>query len=247
MTPLREPVITVDGASGTGKGTVSQLLAKRLGWNFLDSGALYRVLALAAQKHSISLDDEKSLEVIAGNLDVQFFAQENKLPIIVLEGENVTDIIRTEKIGNSASMIATLPSVRTALLSRQRAFRQVPGLVADGRDMGTVIFPDAELKIFLLASPEERALRRFNQLKDRGISVTLGNLIEELRERDKRDQERAVAPLKPATDAVCIDTDNLSIEQVVDRILLEIEGTDGKKAFPAAPRLLRVIEAGVAE
>jgi len=247
MTPVKEPVITIDGASGTGKGTISQLVAKRLGWNFLDSGALYRVLALAAQKHSVPLDDEKSLEVIAANLDVQFLAQENKLPIIILEGENVTETIRTEKVGNVASIIAVLPAVRVALLSRQRAFRQAPGLVADGRDMGTVIFPDAELKIFLFASPEERALRRFNQLKDRGISVTLGDLIEELRERDKRDQERAVAPLRPAPDAVSIDTDNLSIEQVVDRILLEIEGTDGKKAFPATPRTLRVIEAGVAE
>jgi cytidylate kinase len=247
MTPVKEPVITIDGASGTGKGTVSQLVAKRLGWNFLDSGALYRVLALAAQKHSIPLDDEKSLEVIAANLDVQFLVQENKLPIIMLEGENVTETIRIEKVGNVASIIAVFPTVRVALLNRQRAFRQAPGLVADGRDMGTVVFKDAELKIFLFASPEERALRRFNQLKDRGISVTLGDLIEELRERDKRDQERAVAPLKPASDAVCIDTDNLSIEQVVDRILLEIEGTDGKKAFPAAPKTLRVIEAGVAE
>lgn len=229
----REPVITVDGASGTGKGTVSQLLAKRLGWKFLDSGALYRVLALAAQKHSVALDNEKALEVLAEHLDVQFIAQENNLPKIILEGEDVSDTIRSEKIGNAASIVAALPAVRASLLSRQRAFREAPGLVADGRDMGTVIFPDAELKIFLLASPEERAMRRYTQLKERGISVTLSDLIKELRERDKRDQERAIAPLKPADDAICIDTDRLTIDQVVERILSELEGKDGKKAFPA--------------
>lgn len=229
MIPHTEPVITIDGASGTGKGTVSQILAKRLGWNFLDSGALYRVLALAAQKHSVAFDDEASLEVLAEHLDVQFIAKENDLPQVILEGEDVTDIIRTEKMGNAASIIGALPGVRTALLSRQRAFRDVPGLVADGRDMGTVVFPDAEIKIFLVASPEERALRRLNQLKARGISVTLGDLITELRERDRRDQERAVAPLKPADDAVCIDTNHLTIEQVVEKILLQIEL---KKALP---------------
>lgn len=230
MIQYKEPVIAIDGASGTGKGTVSQILAKRLGWKFLDSGALYRVLALAAQKHSVALDNEDALEVLAEHLDVQFIAQETKSPHIILEGEDVTDIIRTEKMGNAASIIAALPAVRAALLSRQRAFRETPGLVADGRDMGTVVFPDAQLKIFLTASPEERALRRFNQLKERGISVTLGDLIEELRERDRRDQERTVAPLKPAEDAVIIDTDRLSIDQVVEKILFEIQG---KKAFPA--------------
>jgi CMP/dCMP kinase len=244
----KEPVITIDGASGTGKGTVSQLLATRLGWKFLDSGALYRVLALAGQKHSVVLDNEKSLEVLAEHLDVQFIAQENNPSQIILEGEDVTEIIRTEKIGNAASIVAALPAVRAALLSRQRAFRDAPGLVADGRDMGTVVFPDAELKIFLIASPEERALRRYNQLKERGISVTLGDLIEELRERDRRDQERAVAPLKPAQDAIIIDTDRLTIDQVVERILSEIEGTDGKKAFPAtSSRMMELIELGVAE
>jgi CMP/dCMP kinase len=245
----KEPVITVDGASGTGKGTVSQQLAKRLGWKFLDSGALYRVLALAAQKHSVALDNEKALEVLAEHLDVQFIAQESDFPQIILEGENVTETIRTEKIGNAASIVAALPAVRASLLSRQRAFRDAPGLVADGRDMGTVVFPDAQLKIFLLASPEERALRRYNQLKGRGISVTLGDLIEELRERDKRDQERVVAPLKPAEDAICIDTDHLTIEQVVEKILSEFEGTDGKKAFPASSYLAMTsfVEIGIAE
>ena len=248
MIPKKEPIITIDGASGTGKGTVSQLLSKRLGWKFLDSGALYRVLALAAQKHSVALNDEKSLEVLAEHLDVQFIAQESNLPDIILEGENVTETIRTEKIGNAASIVAALPGVRAALLSRQRAFRDAPGLVADGRDMGTVVFPDAELKIFLLASPEQRALRRYNQLKEKGISVNLADLIQELRERDKRDQERTVAPLKPAIDAISIDTDHLTIEQVVERILLEIEGEDGKKAFPATSILIKKeAEIGVAE
>jgi CMP/dCMP kinase len=244
----KEPVITVDGASGTGKGTISQLLATRLGWKFLDSGALYRVLALAAQKHSVALDNEKALEVLAEHLDVQFLVQESNLAKIILEGEEVTETIRTEKIGNAASIVAALPAVRAALLSRQRAFRDAPGLVADGRDMGTVVFPDAELKIFLIASPEERALRRYNQLKERGISVTLADLIEELRERDRRDQERTVAPLKPAEDAIIIDTDRLTIDQVVERILSEIEGTDGKKAFPATSNLMMEhAKVGVAE
>src|SRR3990167_8341920 len=219
----REPVITVDGASGTGKGTVSQLLAQRLGWRLLYSGALYRVLALAADKHSVALDNEKALEVLAEHLDVQFIAQKSKLSQVILEGKNVTETIRSEKVGNAASIVAALPVVRTSLLSRQRAFRGKPGLIADGRDMGTVVFPDAELKIFLIASPEERAARRYNQLKEKGINVNLGDLIHELQERDKRDQERAVAPLKPAEDAVLINTDRLTITQVVERIVAEIK------------------------
>lgn len=243
---LKAPVITIDGASGTGKGTVSQLLAARLGWNFLDSGSLYRVLALAAQKHSVAFDNERALVVLAEHLDVQFIAQENKSSQIILEGEDVTDLIRTEKMGNAASIIGALPAVRAALLSRQRAFRESPGLVTDGRDMGTVVFPDSEHKFFLTASPEERAMRRLNQLKERGISVTLGDLIEELRQRDKRDQERAVAPLKPAEDAIIIATDHLSINQVVERILYEI---DQKKALAAIVYLTttNLVEVGVAE
>ena len=248
MIQCKEPVITIDGASGTGKGTVSQIIATRLGWKFLDSGALYRVLALAASKHGVATDNETALEVLAEHLDVQFIAKENQFPQIILEGEDVTEIIRSEKIGNAASLIAVLPAVRASLLSRQRAFREPPGLVADGRDMGTVVFPDAELKFFLLASPEERALRRLKQLKERGINVTLGHLIEELRERDRRDSERAVAPLKPAEDAIIIDTNHLTIDQVVERILLEIEGTDGKKAFPVAACLMsEYIGVGVTE
>lgn len=217
------PVITIDGASGTGKGVVTHLVAKKLGWNLLDSGALYRVLALAAQKHGVAFDNEPPLKVLAEHLDVQFIATESgEPPIILLEGQDVTDTIRTEKMGNAASKVGALPSVRTALLSRQRAFRELPGLVTDGRDMGTVVFPDAGLKIFLTASPEERASRRHNQLKEKGINVNLGDLIEELRERDKRDQERTVAPLRPAEDAIIIDTDHLTIEQVVGCIMVEV-------------------------
>lgn len=246
MIHVQEPVITIDGASGTGKGTVSQLLAKRLGWKFLDSGALYRVLALAAQKHSVALDNEDALEVLAEHLDVQFIARESDFPQIILEGESVTEIIRSEKIGNAASIVAALPAVRASLLSRQRAFRETPGLVADGRDMGTVVFPDAELKIFLTASPEERALRRFNQLKERGISVTLSDLIKELQERDRRDQQRLVAPLKPAEDAIHIDTDNLTIDQVVERVISEVSE---KKAFPviSIPPMTEFKRAEIAE
>lgn len=230
-----EPVITIDGASGTGKGTVSQLLAARLGWNFLDSGALYRVLALAAEKHGVALDNEKALEVLGEHLDVQFIANPDKSPKIILESEDITQIIRTEDVGNAASIIAALPAVRASLLSRQRAFREAPGLVTDGRDMGTVVFPDAEHKFFLTASPETRAERRYKQLKEQGLDVNLGSLLEELQLRDKRDSERTIAPLKPAEDAVIIATDNLSVMQVVNAIL---EETSRKKAFPAPAFLM---------
>lgn len=224
------PVITIDGASGTGKGTVSQILAHRLSWNFLDSGALYRVLALAAKKHSVDLNNEKALEVLGEHLDVQFIANPDKSPKIILESEDITQNIRTETVGNMASIVAALPAVRASLLSRQRAFREAPGLVTDGRDMGTVVFPDAEHKFFLTASPEVRAERRYKQLKEQGLDVNLGSLLEELRQRDKRDSERAVAPLKPAEDAIIIDTDHLAVAQVVEKILEEISR---KKAFPA--------------
>lgn len=223
----KAPVITIDGAGGTGKGTVGLVLAKQLNWRLLDSGALYRVLALAAQKHGVSLDNEKALQVLAEHLDVQFIAKETSAPPrIILEGQDVTETIRTEKMGNAASKVGALPEVRIALLSRQRAFREAPGLVTDGRDMGTVVFPDADIKVFLLASPEERAERRFKQLMEKGINVNLSDLVEELRERDKRDQERAVAPLRPADDAVLIDTDHLTIDQVVERIMIEVKAKD---------------------
>lgn len=217
------PVITIDGASGTGKGVVSLLLAKHLRWKLLDSGALYRVIALAAEKHSVSLNNEPALHVLAEHLDVQFVPQENSFPLVLLEGEDVTETIRTEKIGNAASIVAALPAVRGALLSRQRDFREAPGLIADGRDMGTVVFCDAALKIFLQASQEERVMRRYNQLKERHDNVNLGDLIEGIKQRDKRDKERAIAPLKPAEDAVCINTDHMSVLQVVERILFEVK------------------------
>ncbi len=223
------PVITIDGASGTGKGVVTQLIAKQLGWRLLDSGALYRVLALAAQQRGIAFDDEAAVTALAEHLDVEFIATDiSQFPRIMLEGKDVTETIRTEKIGNGASKIGALPAVRAALLDRQRAFRELPGLATDGRDMGTIVFPDAGVKIFLTASPEERARRRFIQLMEKGINVNLSDLIEELRERDKRDQERAVAPLRPAEDAICIDTDKLTIEQVVERVMSAV-----RSVFPA--------------
>lgn len=224
------PVITVDGASGTGKGVVTRLVAQRLGWHFLDSGVLYRVLGLAAENHAITVDNEPALCVLAENLDVQFIAHEPwDAPRILLEGQDVTNVIRTEKIGNTASLVGSLAKVRQALLDRQRAFRELPGLVTDGRDMGTVIFPDARLKVFLTASLEERARRRYQQLKDQGIDVNLSTLAEELSVRDRRDQQRSVAPLRQAADAISIDTDPLTIEAVVERVL-----TEARKVYPEA-------------
>jgi cytidylate kinase len=218
------PVITIDGASGTGKGVVGHLVAEQLGWNLLDSGAIYRVLAYAAQKHGVALDNEAVLEVLAEQLDVRFVTTEISFPPkVFLESEDVTETIRNEAIGNAASKVGVLAHVRTALLGRQRDFRQFPGLVTDGRDMGTVIFPDAIVKVFLTASPEERARRRYNQLKERNVDVNLVSLIEELRERDRRDQERAVAPLRPAPDALMIATDEMTVNQVVERIMSAVK------------------------
>lgn len=217
------PVITIDGPSGTGKGTIAQLLAEELKWNLLDSGALYRVLALAAKQHRVETDKEEALTVLARHLDVQFKAtSQGYPPRIILEGEDVTETIRSEECGSDASKIATIASVRTALLDRQRAFCEAPGLVTDGRDMGTVVFPQAILKIYLEASQEERAKRRYNQLKEKGINVTLDSIFDDLVERDKRDSKRLVAPLKPAKDAIIIDTTGMHIEQVLKRILHEV-------------------------
>lgn len=222
MSSRKPPVITIDGASGTGKGVVSQQVAAKLGWKLLDSGVLYRAVAFVAEKHRIPLDDHSSLATVAETLDIQFIADNPTVPAQVnVENENVTDFIRTEQIGNAASKIGAIPAVRTALLDRQRAFQTWPGLVADGRDMGTIIFPDAPLKIFLTASAEEQARRRYKQLKEKGINVNLSSLVLELRERDQRDRERKVAPLKPAVDAICIDTDSLTIQEVVQRIMSE--------------------------
>lgn len=214
------PVIAIDGASGTGKGAVSQQIAEQLGWKVLDSGVLYRVLAFAAQKYQLPLDNEDILQKLADQLAVQFVAQLSPQPLrVLLEGQEVTQSIRTEQMGNAASKVAAFPKVRQALLARQRAFRELPGLVADGRDMGTVVFPDAFIKIFLTASAEIRAKRRYQQLKDKGIDVNLCDLVEELKVRDKRDSERAYAPLRPAVDAVVIDTDRLTLPEVVEKIM----------------------------
>ena len=217
------PVITIDGPSASGKGTISQKVAKRLGYHMLDSGALYRVLALAAERHGIGFDNIEALEILAANLEVDFqSSQQGQERAILLEGEVVTETIRTEKVGESASQVAAIPGVRKALFDRQRAFQKHPGLVADGRDMGTIVFPDADLKVFLTASPEERAKRRYKQLKDSGVDVMLATLVKEVAERDARDANRAVAPLKPAEGAIIIDTSLLSVDQVVDRVMEEV-------------------------
>lgn len=220
------PVITIDGPGGSGKGTLSGLLARRLGWNLLDSGALYRLLAFAARNHGVDLTNEEALTVLAAHLDVQFLSGGDGSQRIVLEGEDVSNVIRTEVVGAGASQVAALPAVRDALLERQRAFRESPGLVADGRDMGTVVFPAAPLKIFLTASAEERARRRYLQLKGKGEDVNLPSLLDEIIARDERDTQRAVAPLKPAPDAILLDSTDLSIEQVLERILSEVASRD---------------------
>lgn len=212
------PVITVDGPSGCGKGTLSHHLAERLGWHLLDSGALYRVLALAAMQHSVSFENHSALEVLARHLDVRFqFGEDTRITHIVLEGQDVSNEIRTEKAGANASVVAAIPEVRYALLSRQREFLDWPGLVADGRDMGTVVFPEAKLKIFLEADAGVRAKRRYLQLQEAGVNASLESLFSEINERDARDKARAASPLVPAKDAVVIDTTNLGIEEVVQQ------------------------------
>lgn len=220
---FQPPVITIDGPSGSGKGTIAGLLAHQLRWNLLDSGALYRLLAFAAGNHGVELSNEASLKLLAAHLDVQFSAATNgQGQRIILEGDDVSQAIRSETVAAGASQVAALPTVREALLQRQRAFQEAPGLVADGRDMGTVVFPDAALKIFLTASAEERARRRYLQLKAKGDDVSLSSLLDEIRARDERDTQRAVAPLKPAADAIQLDSTELSIDQVLERIMSEI-------------------------
>ena len=211
------PVLTIDGPSGSGKGTIAQLMAKDLGWHYLDSGALYRVLAQASIKHGVELADESSISALAKKLDVVFLLKNAELEVL-LEGRNVTTLIRSEQAGNAASKVAALPLVRIALLERQRDFRQLPGLVTDGRDMGTVVFPDASYKIFLNASAEVRAQRRHKQLKEKGIESNIPDLIDKISERDERDRKRTVAPLRPATDAIQLDSTSLGIENVFDRV-----------------------------
>lgn len=213
------PVMTIDGPSGSGKGTISLRVARKLGWHMLDSGALYRLVAFGVEKHGISLQDEAKLADYARHLDVRFEQAEGCDELaIFLEGEDVTRGIRTERCGNAASKVAAIQAVRDALLDLQRGFSRLPGLVADGRDMGTTVFPNAGLKIFLTASAEERAKRRYKQLKDKGIDVSLPALLKEIAERDTRDSQRTASPLKPAADAVQLDTSNLSIDEVVQRV-----------------------------
>jgi len=214
------PIITIDGPSGSGKGTISRLIAGRLAWHLLDSGALYRLVALAARRQGVSLEDEAALANLAAGLDFRFESgPEGAETQVLLGGEDVTQAIRSEQCGNDASAIAVLPGVRRALLEKQRHFSVPPGLVADGRDMGTVVFPHADLKIFLTASCRERAERRHKQLKEKGVDVSLANLLEDIARRDERDHSRDTAPMKPAPDAVVIDTTGIGIEEVVSRIV----------------------------
>ncbi|MGD9601296.1 MAG: (d)CMP kinase [Gammaproteobacteria bacterium] len=217
-TDSRAPVIAIDGPSGTGKGTLCQRLADLLGWHFLDSGVLYRLVGYFARLRGVALDDGAALGALAATLPVEFRSTPTG-PEIYLAGERVTDKVRDEAVGAAASQVAAWPAVRAALLDRQRGMRRLPGLVADGRDMGTVVFPDAALKVFLTASPETRAMRRYNQLKGKGIDVSLAPLLEDIRARDERDAQRAVAPLKPAPDAVILDTTLLGISEVEDRVM----------------------------
>lgn len=217
------PVITVDGPSGSGKGTVSQWLAHKLGWHLLDSGALYRLVALAALEQGAEIDDAIALEGIAKHLDASFDPNAEGGVKTFLNGKDVSLTLRTEQTGRVASQVAALPAVREALLGRQRAFRQSPGLVADGRDMGTVVFASADAKFFITASAEERAQRRHKQLNQKGISANLAGLLEEIRARDERDQTRTVSPLKPATDALVLDTTSMSIEQVCAEVFAHVQ------------------------
>lgn len=211
------PVLAIDGPSGSGKGTVGLILARRLGWHFLDSGALYRVLGIAAAERGEDIHDSQAMAKLAQSMTVAFEAGPDTMRVL-LDGRDVGDRLRTEEAGRRASVLAAQPAVRAALLDKQRAFRRPPGLVADGRDMGTTVFPDAVLKVFLTASPEARAERRYKQLKDKGFGVTLPRLLDEIRERDARDAGRSASPLRPAEDAYSLDTTSLSIPQVVERI-----------------------------
>jgi len=221
------PVLTIDGPSGAGKGSIAQLVAKKLGWSLLDSGALYRLTALSAIKQGVSFEDEQALAVVAQGLNVEFLPSEFGQPVkVLLDGVDVTSEIRTETAGNNASKIAPLAGVRAALLQRQRDFSTSKGLVADGRDMGTVVFPVADYKVFMTASAEERAERRYNQLKNKngqlkseGKDVSIAALKKEIEERDARDMGRKNAPLKAADDAKVIDTTRFSIEEVLEQVM----------------------------
>ena len=211
-------VIAVDGPSGSGKGTLAVRLARRLKWHLLDSGALYRAVAWAALHESVAVDDADALARLATRLEARFDVVSDDEVLVLVNGSDVSKAIRDEAVSVAASRVAALPPVRAALLRTQHAFRRAPGLVADGRDMGTVVFPNAPLKIFLDASAEERAQRRYKQLKDKDLGVSLRALLESIRERDERDRSRAVSPLKPADDAVVIDSSSLSIDVVFEQV-----------------------------
>lgn len=218
------PVVTIDGPSGSGKGTLCQMLAAELGWHLLDSGALYRIVGLAAEREGIAFDDDKALAALAVSLDVKFTPSESGEPsAVILDGEDISGLVRSETTGALASKVAVHDLVREALKSLQRSFSVAPGLVADGRDMGTVIFPEAPVKVYLTASAEERAQRRFKQLKSRGESVNLAALLEDIQLRDERDMNRAVAPLVPAADAVVIDSTGVAIDVVFTQVLEKIK------------------------
>jgi len=222
LSVLSSPVITIDGPSASGKGTVAERVAAALGFHFLDSGALYRLTALSAIRHSVALDDEARIAELAARLPASFHDG-----AVWLADENVTDVIRAEAVGEGASKVAALPAVRAALLDRQRAYQQAPGLVADGRDMGTVIFPDAAAKVFLTASAEARAERRYKQLIEKGNSASLPALVADMQARDARDTARAVAPLKPAPDALLLDTTQMDIESAVQAVLMHYRSQQG--------------------
>lgn len=213
------PVIAIDGPSGSGKGTIARKIALQLGWNLLDSGALYRLLALAGRRRGFDPNDEAAHAVLARTMNIRFSGDASGEEQIWLGGDEVSGEIRTEQAGEGASRVAAMSTVRTALLERQRQFAQEPGLVADGRDMGTVVFPDSPLKIFLTATAEERARRRYKQLKDKGIGVSLAALSQELAERDRRDTNRPISPLKPAGDAEIIDSTALGVDEVANAVL----------------------------
>ena len=212
-------IMTIDGPSGSGKGTVSRAAARALGWALLDSGALYRLVALAGRQAGVGLDDGPGLAQLAKASDIRFGSGPSDEEVVWLDGKEVTGAIRTEEAGNDASKVAANPLVRAALLERQRRFAVPPGLVADGRDMGTVVFPQAEVKIFLTASAAERAARRYKQLKEKGVAATLAALSLEIAERDQRDMNRAIAPLVPSADAILLDTTGMSVDAVVERVL----------------------------
>jgi CMP/dCMP kinase len=213
------PVITIDGPSGSGKGTISRAVARSLGWGLLDSGALYRLVALAARRAQVSLSDAAALGRLAERFNIRFGSNESGEEAVWLDGEDVTRAIRTEGAGNDASKVAALTPVRAALLERQRRFAVTPGLVADGRDMGTVVFPHAKVKIFLTASPAERALRRYKQLKEKGVAANLAALSLEIAERDERDSTRSASPLVASADATMLDTTGMSVDDVIERVL----------------------------